>query len=324
LKISNESKVGALTAVGIAVLILGYNFIMGRNLFVETKVAHAVYKNVDGLKKSNPVILHGYQIGKVDELQMLSPREGKILVSLNLDKEIDIPKGSVARIINSDLLGSKAVEILPSDNSIMIQNGDTLLADNELSISESLAKVIDPVRKKTVSLMTSIDTVINIFKKIMNEGGKANLQKSLGSLERSLRNLEANTIKIDTIVNKEATRIANIIKYTESITKNLEANNDELTNAINNFSSISDTLAAADLYSTIRQTDTALNQLSTVVGRIERGEGSLGLLLKDDQLYYNLEQSSSNLDRLIIDLRKNPDKYVNFSILKIGKNKDND
>ncbi|MDD3286974.1 MAG: hypothetical protein PHI14_05700, partial [Bacteroidales bacterium] len=99
-----------------------------------------------------------------------------------------------------------------------------------------------------------------------------------------------------------------------SITNNFKQNNDKLTNAINNFSNISDTIAKANLGKTIRETNESLTSLSKVMRSIEKGEGNAGLLLKDDKLYKNLESSTKKLDALIEDIKQNPKRYLKVSV----------
>ncbi|MCK7553925.1 MlaD family protein [Chitinophaga sedimenti] len=110
MKISNETKVGILAAAGIALLILGFNFLKGNSLFSSKKKIYAVYTQVNGLQPSNPVQVNGLIVGNVTELEVMDQRAGRILVTLSISKKIEIPSNSVARI-SSDLLGSKKVEL---------------------------------------------------------------------------------------------------------------------------------------------------------------------------------------------------------------------
>lgn len=320
MRLSNETKVGLLAVGVILIFVVGYNFISGSDFFSQRNHFYSSYHHVNGLKTSNPVLLYGHKVGEVENIRIISSIDPKIDVTFSVDDEINIPKTSVAKIISSDILGSKALEIIPGKNKrILAYDGDTLKSEVELTISESVAKVISPVKKKSISLISSIDTVITVFKGILEEGGKRDLSRSLKSLSGSIENLQTTTHRMDTLVAHEKTRLQNIFKYAEEIVLNIRNNNDKLNRIIDNFANISDTLAASKLKQTIKETKVAVSRLNNALAKINEGQGSLGLLINDPGLYENLKKSSADLDTLIRDLNENPDRYVHFSILNFGK-----
>jgi len=136
----------------------------------------------------------------------------------------------------------------------------------------------------------------------------------MASIKQSAKNIENITVQVDGLVGNEKQKITKILSNAESITTNFRENNDKLTNAINNFNNISDTIAKAKLGTTIRETNMSLNSLSKILKSIENGEGSAGLLIKDDKIYRNLESSTKNLNALIEDIKLNPKKYINVKI----------
>lgn len=110
MKISNEVKVGIAVVITIAGLIWGLNYLKGTDLFATTNKYFVVYNNVNGIVKSNPVIMNGYKIGQVDKIEYTKDKSGRLVVTLKIDDNIFVPKSSNAVIVSSDLLGSKAIE----------------------------------------------------------------------------------------------------------------------------------------------------------------------------------------------------------------------
>ncbi len=322
MKISNETKIGIVAALSILILILGYNFIVGNDLFSEEKVFYAKYDQIDGLKTANPVFIHGYKVGKVESINLKGVKNPELVVKFSVKNNVDVPAGSTAQIFSSDILGSKAVKIIPGKATASLNSGDTIASDQKLSFSESINKMIDPVQKKTVSLITSLDSVITAFKSIMNEGAKEDIQSTFTSLSSSIKNLERTTSRLDTLVEDEQKRLRKIFSHTEEITSNLKENNEKISRSIENISKISDSLAASKLKSTLLEANQAINNLNTITKKVNKGEGSIGQLVNNDELYDNLKNASNNVDELVKDLNNNPGKYINFSLFRFGNGKD--
>jgi len=310
-KLRKELKIGIIVAFGIAALIWGVPFLKGTDIFSNQKKVFAIYDHVDGLSESNSVQINGLKIGQVTKLTFLPERGGKILVTMLVDGEVAIPKKSTAVIISSDILGSKAIQIKISNNKELIENRDTLNSLYELSLTETVSKEIAPIRSKTENLLTSMDSLITVIHKVLNADTRDNLIKSFESIKRTVSNLEHATIKIDTLIGTQQSRIKGILANVESISGNLKNNNEKITHILKNFSSISDTLVKANIANVINQASIAFN-------KINQGKGSVGLLLNNDSLYNNLASASDNLDKLLLDMKENPKRYVHFSVFGGG------
>lgn len=319
MQIRYETKVGLLIAVAIVLLIVGYSIVSGHNIFSPTHKYYGVYERVDGLNESNPVHLNGYQVGQVESIKIMGPNNQSILVKFSVKKDLEIPQGSIAQIYSADLLGSKAIQLLMEKGGRHHEPGDTLVAEHKLSLSESISEEIDPIKRKTVSLANTIDSLIANISSVLNEGARQDLKKSFASLNRSMRNIEGATRKIDTLVNKERARLQKIFRHTESITENLKNNNEAISNTFSNLSRVSDTLSKVEIQKTVKQAQAALESINEVTRKVNKGEGSLGELVNNKTLYQNLENSSQKLDELVEDLKTNPGRYLQFSVFNIGK-----
>jgi phospholipid/cholesterol/gamma-HCH transport system substrate-binding protein len=316
LKISKEVKAGFLVVAAIALFVFGFNFLKGRDFFNNRRIFYAVYDHIDGLVSSNPVLVSGLSVGLVTKTELLPNMPGKILVTFNITNEsLNIPYNTTARIVSADLMGSKAVDLVFSESTVYHQPGDTLLSAVQLSLTEEVNRQVMPLKNKAESLISSVDSVMTIVQSILNKETIGNLEKSIKSITLAISSLEKTAYRLDTLVGDEKNRITGIMRNLDLITSNFRENNQKITAVIANFESISDSLAKANIASTINNAEKTLSQTSEIMDKINKGEGSMGMLLNNDVLYKNLEKASLDLDLLLRDMRVNPQRYVHFSII---------
>ncbi|NRF38091.1 MlaD family protein [Pedobacter foliorum] len=313
MKIANETKVGILAAFSIALLIIGYNFLKGNAIFSSETVLYAKYSRVDGLAVSKPVLINGYQIGRVDKLQLLP--DGSILATLKIKGKYEIPRNSVAKLESTDLLGSKAIVMALGSGSDFAQDGDTLNAN----VQKGILETVQPVQKKAELIIGKMDSILTSVNSILNPNFQKNVDKSFNSIASTLSSLESTSKKVDNLVGSEGSRISAILANVEAISGNLKQNNAKISAILNNINSITDQVAAANFKQTIDNANKAVVDLQSIVGKINSGEGTLGLLVNDTKMYDNLNNASKSLDNLMIDLKENPKRYVHFSIFGGGK-----
>lgn len=320
---SKETKTGIVVVVAIFIVIYGFNFLSGIDLFKKSNTIYAVYSKTDGLMEANPVLINGVKVGQVQKTNLMQYQgEYKVLVTMILsNKKLQIPKGSVAKLISSDLLGSKAIDIkiLPNSNDF-IHDEDTLKGDVEDDLKTSVDKRLTPLQKKAESLISSIDSVMQVVQAVLNENVRKNLIASFDNLHNSLISLQHASSSLDGIMSGEKATIAQILRKVESLASNLEKNNGKITNILSNFSTLSDSLAKANIKNTIEHANMAIAQANTMLENINSGKGTLGKLIKNDSIYNNLNRASDDLDKLLVDLKEHPKRYVSISVFG-GKDK---
>ena len=316
MKIANETKVGIMAAFSIALLIIGYNFLKGNAIFSDETVLYAKYSHVDGLGVSKPVLINGFQIGRVDKLQLQS--DGSIVATLKIKGKYEIPKNSIAKLEGTDLLGSKAIVMALGTGTDYAQDGDTLNAN----VAKGLLETVQPVQKKAELIIGKMDSILTSVNSILNPNFQKNVDKSFNSIASTLTSLEATSKKVDNLVGSEGTRVSAILANVEAISSNLKKNNEKINGILNNISTITDQVAAANFRQTIENANKAVADLQGIVSKVNNGQGSLGMLVNDTKMYENLSNASKNLDNLMIDLKQNPKRYVHFSVFGGGK-KDN-
>lgn len=318
MKIARELKLGLVFMVTIILLIWGLNFLKGRKFFTRQRTYYAIYNQVSGLLTNAPVSINGLQVGQVTALHFESSQSARVVVELSVKNSIEIPINSMVKIFNADLLASKSIEISLGNSKVMAISGDTLLSEVQVSFSEEVNRQIQPVMNKVENLLLTIDSVVSEFGFIFNPETRDNLAKSFGHIRVTLQNLEKVTYNIDTLVYGQRGRMERILFNVESISKNLKDNNENLTRTLQNFANISDTIIKANISRTIGNLNRSLSDMATITDKINKGEGSLGLLVNDNKLYNNLEGSSKELDKLLMDIKLHPGRYVHFSLF--GKN----
>ena len=314
MKLSKEFKVGLVAIVTIALFIWGFNYLKGLDIFKNYKTFYAVYPRVNGLTPANPVSIHGLNVGQVTSIAFTPDMSGNIIVEFIVTTDLPLPKNSLANIYSSDLMGSKAIEIVLGDTNVYLNDGDTLRPQVEASLKEAVNQQIAPLKHKAEELIGSIDSAVIAIRGVFNKSTRDNLQNSIASISVTLRHLENASYNIDTLVITQKNRLVDILSNIEFITSNLKDNNENISNILNNFSTISDSLAKAQIPKTFDNINRTINDLAQVAEKINTGQGTIGLMLNDDKLYINLQKASSNLNSLLEDLQQNPKKYVRFSL----------
>jgi phospholipid/cholesterol/gamma-HCH transport system substrate-binding protein len=313
-KISREVIIGIVVTIAIGCFIFGFNFLKGKNYFSNQRTFYAVYNDIDGLVEANPLMINGFKVGIVGDIKLSSDTTKNVIVALLLDDAVKVPKNSIAKVISSDILGSKAVRLILGSGITYANDGDTLQSEQEDNLKQAVNKTIAPLQKKAEGLISSIDSVMTVVQQVFNENARQNLSKSFESIKLAITSLQITSYRLDTLVVSEKTKISSILNKVNILTTTLANNSDKLSNAINNFSDISDSIAQSKLTSVIKNADVALTQVSVIMTKINKGEGTLGMLINSDSLYRKLDKSSEDLDKLLIDLRINPTRYVHVSV----------
>ncbi len=288
-------------------------------LTTKTKLL-GVYSDVSGLTIGNHVYLSGTKIGKVVHVDFLNGDLNNLVVEFHITNDIKIPDSSIAKITSIDLLGTKGIEIVVNNKTKgFYKSGDTLITQKEVGLMEMVNEHVMPLKNKTESMVVALDSLMFSFNSIFSTKTQSNLNLSFDHIQKTLKNLEHSSVMLDGIMVSGKSRIAKILKNAESITTNLENNNKNIEKILKNFADISDTVAASNIVGIIDNADKSLAKFSSVMDKIEKGEGTLGLLLNDEELYNKLEQTSADLDKLFIDIKENPKRYVRFSAFSFGK-----
>ncbi|MBP9099563.1 MAG: MCE family protein [Ferruginibacter sp.] len=313
MKISNETKVGAIAVVAVTLLILGFNFLKGKKLFSSSKDIIARFENVQGLTNSNPVMVNGLQVGTV---YSLSPSKDmrQILVTLNITSDINIPANSLA-VIKPSLLGITSLDINLGDAQTYLKHKDTINTMVNAGTLDNILKKVDPVLFEVTNAVSSLDSFLKNMNSIVDPRAKNNIGSALDNLNKITTSLTLSAASLEILLNTQTGTMAKTLNNLSSVTGNLASNNDKITGVITNLDKTATNLSQLDLKGTLDSLNGTISNLKLLVGKLNSNDGTIGLLLNDPNLYKNLASTANKLNLLIDDVRVNPKRYVNISIL---------
>lgn len=300
MKITREIKTAILCITSILLFIWGYSFLKGKNLLSDNKTFYVQYDNVEGLEASAPITINGLVIGKVNGIT-IDDATGKLTVALLINNDFPISKSSVVSIYEPGLIGGKQVKIIPNlEDKNLAESGDVLQGAVKPGLTDTLAKKLEPLQVKIEAMITSADTLISNLNNILDAKTKQSLKSTIANLDKTMVEFQGASKSLNGMLAENKTKISGTMT--------------NLQKASSNFSSISDSLAKANLGKTVKDLQKTLATVDKIMSDMEKGNGTMGKLLKDDALYNNLNQTSKELDLLLEDVRLNPTRYINVSV----------
>lgn len=306
-KISNEVKVGATALITIIVFIWLYNFLKGKDFFSTTAKYYVVYDKIGGLAESSPVEVNGYKVGVVQSIRFLDSSTGRLLVVLTVDKGFELPVNTVAEITTASLIAGMKIQFVYGNGPGTYSDGDTIPGRLSQSIITKVETELLPLKDRLTKLINVLDSVITSVNDIMDPQFKKNLNLGIASLSNTAKSID------EVIGSKEAelkATLDNINKFTRMLADNSNA----MSGTLSNLEAVTDTLVSADIYQSVRNLKSSLENASVLIENLNNGKGTAGKLMTNDSLYTNLSNSLASLDQLLQDMKANPKRYVHFSL----------
>lgn len=300
MKITREIKTAILVIATILLFIWGYSFLKGRDLFINYKTLYVEYDNVEGLSKSALVTLNGLVIGKVSDIS-IAEDTGKLLVEIQLKTDFPISKSSRASIYEPGLIAGKQIAITPNfDDKILAVDGEKLVGDIKLGLTQSLEGKLVPIQAKVEKLMLNADNLITGLNNVLDKKGQENLKISLSELSKTIEQFHKASSSLNTILDENKVQIKGVVTNFNKVSSD--------------FSKISDSLKRANLGQTVKNLNKTLASVDAILSNLKSGKGTMGKLLTDEAMYKNLSGASKELQQLLADLKNNPKRYVNISV----------
>ncbi len=313
MKISNETKVGALTAVAITLLILGFNFLKGKTLFKTGNLVYAKYTDTKGIMVSNAVYVNGFQVGAVTDIENADQNLSSIVITIKLKDKYNIPANSIA-VIKDNPLGSPSIAITLGNAKTYVQPGDTLLTGSNAGLLGDVMSKVGPVADQIQVTIHTLDSVLKNINTIFDPNTKNNLQSVIGNLNKTTASLAVSSVSIQGLLNAQSGAIAQSMTNLNSFTKNLSDNNEKITHTLSNLETTTSNFSKADVNGAMESFKVSINKLNGILDNANSSNGSLGKLLHDKALYDNLTNTVRSANILLDDLRVHPKRYVNISV----------
>lgn len=313
MRVSNETKVGALTVIAVTLIILGFNFLRGKTIFKSGNFIYAKYADTKGLIVSNPVFVNGYQVGSVFEIENQKDNLAQIIVAVKLNEPYKIPDNSVATIQDNPL-GISSISIVLGNSTNFFKHGDTIKTAPAASLLGDFVNTLSPLGEKTNNAITSLDKVLNNINAVLNDNNKDKLQSILENLAVTTKSLSTSVAAIEVMLQKQNGSIAQTFDNVNNFTKNLNENNQKLNNIISNLDNASQAVKDADLNKTIKTIQLAVANLNISLQKLNSGTGTAAKLMNDSSFYNELQGTLKSINTLVDDIKVHPKRYINVSV----------
>ncbi len=296
---SREVKIGASVLVALLALVFGINYLKGVNIFKAANYYYASYTNVAGLAQSAPVTLNGYKVGLVRDVAYEYDNPGHVRVELSLDRQLRLPEGTAAAIV-TDMLGTSTIELRMGTSPNYIEVGQKLQAIEGSGLMDKVSTELMPT---IIQIAPHIDSLVVALTAIAADPA---LKSSVRRLDVIMANLEKSTTQLDRAMGAMPS-IMNNANATMANVKEISANISQVSQAL---AVLSDDLKKMPLDSTLNHLNNITANLDEATEKLNSSNSSLGLLLNDPGLYNNINNSAAHIDSILIDLKKQPKRYV--------------
>ena len=301
MKTTKEIKTAILILSGIFLFIFIFNYLKGENLLTSSRKITAIYDNVEGLAISSAVTINGHRVGKVHDINFSEDGSGMLEVVMLIDSDFKFSKNSSAQLYESGLIGGKAISIIPaSDGGRDAVSGDILISKTKPGLTELVNQRLTPLQEKIESVMESTDILLNNVNSIFDKQTKVNIKQSIIQFKNTISAFETTSNSLNNLLKNNETVITSTLENFNLISEDL--------------SMVSSTLSEADLAETIRGLRSSIITFDKLLNGIEDGDGTFGKLIKDDGLYNNLDDTLTQLEALLEDMKLHPKRYVHFSL----------
>lgn len=309
MKFTKEIKAGLIAILAIVGFVMLFQFTKGKSIFSSDNIFYAKYDNVEGLEVSNPVFINGLKVGRVDDIKPITNAEGKIsfVVKASVDKGFSFSKKSTLEIYEQGLMSGTAMRINPVYGADLAQSGDTLAANYKLSMMASLGSEVGPMKEQMQSVLKNADSLLTNSNKIMDAQNRAEIRALLISLNKTMASLEAASKQANALLSDNNPRVQQMLDNASLATTSAK-------DAMDKYGKVAEQIDINQLNGAISKLSEASTNLNILMSGIQSGEGSLGKLAKDEQLYQNLSNTARSLDSLLVDVKANPKRYINISV----------
>ncbi len=324
MSISSRTKytlIGIVVLLTLFILIWGLNYLKGKNLFTNDNVYLTFYEQIGGLSASSPVNINGYKVGQVRNIRLNMDKKGLVEVEIAVNPKYKIPKGTKALLVSTDLMGTKAIELVLTESDEIYQPNDTLMSETEGSLKDQVSFQMLPLKHKAEDLLREMEEAIKIVRKIFNEKAQTNIQNAIEEISKSMKNVHQLTDSLNILFTTQKLNLTQTMSNIRSITDNMRAQNKNIEHIIANTQRLTDSLSVQNYSKILHALQNTMERLNKTIDIVTSGQGTAGKLITNDSLYQTLVVLVEETGNLVKDLQGNPRKYLNFSVFDFGSSK---
>ncbi len=300
LRLTKEIKAGLIVVLGITALILGFSYLKSNSLLGKSTTLYAVYDHVGGLQSGTTVSLNGFSVGTIDDITFLD-ETGKLMVSFTLTTDLPIPADSKAELYDTSVIGGKGLQIvLGTPGSTIAQNGDTLTSMVKIGMTDRITELMEPLEAKVNSAIVETDLLMKNLNQLLDTDSQTLLRETLKNFSETSASLKVISKNVSENLAANEKALGTILENTAELTSNL--------------SSVSQTLNEADLKGLMTDLDASISATKEILEGIKNGDGSVGQIFTNQELYVSLTSNLNQLEWLLQDLRLNPKRYLSVSV----------
>lgn len=301
-----EVKIGIFAIVMLFALWAGIRFLSGIDIFSRNITYYATYENVSGLQTAASVTIHGVKVGTVESITFDPSKSNEVEVALAVKRQYRLPVDSRAVIYNDGLMGGKAIMLELGTASEVLQRGDKITSVAGADMMSSIGNELGDLKGKLTVVADNLATTLANLNTLV--------EQNTDNLSGTMSNLNSISASLDGVLKKERTNIEGIVASLNGLAEMLDQNTERFDRIIGNVDAVAEQLEQAKVDSLVKAFTATADNLSRMLASINAGEGSVGELMNDKELYANLATASGNLSALLADLKEHPARYVHFSV----------
>jgi phospholipid/cholesterol/gamma-HCH transport system substrate-binding protein len=319
LRYTKEIKAGIIAVLAIVILVLGVNFLKGNSFFGGDVVYYSYFPNSGQLMVSSNVTLNGVVVGKVIavDYRPQNKLDKRVKVTFNIQNDdVYFPKGTIVEIGSLDLFSKGLLIQIPANiTGKNYKVGDAIPGRLSVDMVSQVKAYADPISQRLQAMMSSVDKMVGSLSAFWDDKATSEIEGSLREVKITIHKLGNLANEMGSFVDQEKAQFSRILSNVENITLNLKKSNEQITGVIGNVKLISDDMVGSNFKSVILDAQTTLKKINMILDETSQGKGSLGKLIHDEKLYNELVETNQELQELVDDLEKHPERYVNISVI---------
>ena len=301
-----EVKIGIFAVVMLLALWAGIRFLSGIDIFSRNIIYYASYENVSGLQTAAPITIHGVKVGTIESITFDPSKGSDVEVALAVKRQYRLPVDTRAVIYDNGIMGGKAIKLDLGSSSELLKRGDQIISDAGSDMMSSIGNELGDLKGKLSVVADNLATALANINTLV--------EQNTDNLSGTISNLTSISSSLDGVLKSERKNIEGIVTSLNGLAEMLDQNTERFDRIIGNVDAVAEQLEQAKVDSLVKAFTSTADNLSRMLASINAGEGSVGELMNDKELYDNLAAASGNLSALLADLKEHPARYVHFSV----------